>query len=581
MNFSKTLLASLLALVIFFFGFLILSFLMLASLASLSDEKVVVKADSYLHLKMSGQIIEMDNDDPLANLMGSKPISLITLKEAIKHAANDNKIKGILIETGFLQTGFSTIEELRNAITEFKLSGKPVIAYAENYGEGTYYLASVADEVYMHPYGELEFNGLSIEVTFFKKLFDKLGIKPEVFRVGDFKSAVEPYMLEKMSEENRLQLKSLITDIYAKVVAGVAASRGIDEVLVKEISDNMLIRNGQDAMGYNFVDSLYYYDQLEAKIKKQLGKSENDKINFITAGKYKKSIKDDTKSRNEIAVIVAEGIIMPGEASAGTVGSDTFVEEIKKARKNSRVKAIVLRVNSPGGSFQASDIMWRELRLAAEEKPVIASMADVAASGGYYLAMACDTIVASPSTITGSIGIFSVLFDASDFLENKIGITFDQVQTGEVGDLITVSRPLNDLEKKIWQKKTDEGYEVFTGKAAQGRDMSVEDLKKVASGRVWTGSQAIERGLVDVLGDFNVAVRIAADQANLADDYRLRFYPKPKTLLENILAGLSSDVEASKVKAEMGEFYRLYQEWHRIQNYSGVQARLPFELHWN
>jgi protease-4 len=278
MNFSKTLLASLLALVIFFFGFIVVSFLMLASLASISDEKVVVKDNSFLHLKLSGQIIEMDSEDPLASLMGPKPLSLITLKEAIKHATDDKNIKGILIETGFLQTGFSTIEELRNAITEFKQSGKPVIAYAENYGEGTYYLASVADEVYMHPYGELEFNGLSIEITFFKKLFDKLGIKPEVFRVGDFKSAVEPYMLEKMSEENRLQLKSLINDIYAKIVNTVALSRGIDEVLVAEISNKMLIRNGEDAMAYQFVDSLYYYDQLEARLKKQIGKDEKEEI---------------------------------------------------------------------------------------------------------------------------------------------------------------------------------------------------------------------------------------------------------------------------------------------------------------
>ncbi len=580
MNFSKTLLASLLALVIFSIGFFIISFLMLASLASLSEEKVTVKDNTILHLKLQGEIVEMATDDPLAELMGSKPISLTTIKESIENAKNDSKIKGVLLEPGFLLTGFSTLEEIRLALADFKTSGKPVIAYAENYGEGTYYLASVADQIYMHPYGELEFNGLSIEITFYKKLFDKLGIKPEVFRVGDFKSAVEPYMLDKMSPENRLQLKTLIDDVYGKIVEGVAESRGIDEVLVKEISDNMLIRNGKDAMAHMFIDSLYYYDQLETKIRQLLDLSEKDKINLISAGKYKKSIKPDQRSKNEIAVIVAEGVIMTGKASPGTVGSDTFVEEIKKARKNDRVKAIVLRVNSPGGSFQASDIMWRELQLAAAKKPVIASMGDVAASGGYFLAMACDTIVASPSTITGSIGIFSVLFDLSDFLDKKIGITFDQVQTGEVGEMITFTRPLTELEKKIWQKKTDEGYEVFTSKAASGRSMDIEDLKRVASGRVWTGAQAVERGLVDILGNFNDAVKVAATAANIEDDYRLRYYPKPKTLLENILAGLGSDVEATKLKAEMGEFYNLYMEWNRIQQYQGVQAIMPFEIRW-
>lgn len=579
MNFGKTLFASLLALVIFFIGLSMIFFLMIASLASLSEERVVVKDNSLLHLKLSGEMVEINVDDPFAELMGQKPISLVTVKEAISYAKQDNKVKGILLETGFLPTGFSTLEEIRESLIDFKESGKPVIAYAENYGEGTYYLSSVATEIYMHPYGELEFNGLSVEITFFKKLFDKLGIKPEVFRVGDFKSAVEPYLLDKMSEENRLQLVALLNDIYANIIENIAEARNIDKALVKDISDKMLIRNGEDALAYRFVDSLYYFDQVEGRLRSILGLDDKGKINLVTAGKYKKSIKDDKRPRNEIAVIVAEGIIMPGQASAGTVGSDTFVEEIKKARKNDRVKAIVLRINSPGGSFQASDVMWRELQLTSAKKPVIASMSDVAASGGYYLAMACDTIVAAPSTITGSIGIFSVLFDMSDFLDKKIGITFDQVQTGEVGELITFTRPLTELEKRIWQKRTDEGYEVFTSKAAEGRNMDINDLKKVASGRVWTGSQALERGLVDILGNFNDAVQVAANAAGV-EEYKLRYYPKPKTFIEQIFAGLGSDAEMNKMKSEMGEFYFVFKSWKNIQQHTGVQARLPYEIHW-
>lgn len=580
MNFSKTLLASLLALVIFTAGMFFLSFIMIASLASLSEDKVQVKDNSFLHLKLNGEIIELDIDDPFASLMGAKPQSLQTLKDAIIHAKTDNKIKGIVLETGFLFTGYSTLDELRLALLDFRESGKPVIAYAENYSEGSYYLASAADKVYMHPYGELEFNGLSIEITFYKKLFDKLGIKPEIFRVGDFKSAVEPYMLEEMSKENREQLQLLLDEIYAKIIEDVATARNLDASLVKEISDKMKITIAEDALAYNFIDSLYYYDQLESKLRQLAEITEKTKLNLITAGKYKKSIKSEQRSRNEIAVIVAEGVIMPGESSSGTVGSKTIVDELKKARNNDRVKAVVLRVNSPGGSFQASDVMWREIKLLAEQKPVIASMGDVAASGGYYLAMACDTIVASANTITGSIGIFSVLFDLSGFLDNKIGITFDQVQTGEVGDLITFTRPLTEKEKNIWQKKTNEGYEVFTTKAAEGREMDIADLKRVASGRVWSGSQAIERGLVDVLGGFDDAVNVAVSAAGL-EDYRLRFYPKPKTFVENLLSGLSGDVEASKVKAEMGEFYFIYKDLKRINQFQGTQARLPFDIHWN
>jgi len=292
----------------------------------------------------------------------------------------------------------------------------------------------------------------------------------------------------------------------------------------------------------------------------------------------KRSLSNPSSSKNEIAVIVADGEIVSGKAQDGLIGSDTFAEELRKARTNDRIKAIVIRINSPGGSALASDVMWREINLASEVKPVIASMSDYAASGGYYLAMACDTIVAQPTTITGSIGVFSVLFDMSNFLDNKLGITFEEVKTGEIGELITMTRPLNSVEKNIWQKKTEEIYKGFTTKAAAGRAMPVDELMKVASGRVWTGTQAKERGLVDVLGNFETAVTLAAGAAGLGEDYRLKYYPIQKSFFEQWLGGLEESAETRMLKRELGVYFDTYQYLKKLKNYQGSQMRMPYEL---
>jgi len=397
-------------------------------------------------------------------------------------------------------------------------------------------------------------------------------------RVGDCKSAVEPFMLDRMSEENKLQLNEMITDIHGTLVEDVATSRNIEATRLREIADKMLVVNTKTAAEYGLVDSLIYFDQVQAELRARLGLAELEKINLVKYGKYKRSFSTSSTSKNEIAVIVADGDILSGRAQEGVIGSDTFAEELRKARTNDRVKAIVVRINSPGGSALASDVMWREIKLATEVKPVIASMSDYAASGGYYLAMACDTIVAQPTTITGSIGVFSVLFDMSSFLDNKIGITFEEVKTGEIGELITVTRPLNAVEKNIWQKKTEEIYEGFTTKAAEGRAMPVTELRKIASGRVWTGAQAKERGLVDVLGNFEEAVTIAAQAADLGEDYKLKFYPVQKTFLEEWLGGMEENVETRMLKKELGTNYDTYQYLKKLKNYQGSQARMPYEL---
>ncbi len=550
--------------------------------SSLSMEKQVVVGDgSVLHIKLDKQITELEVDEPLNVFIpggDNESIGLIELRDAIKHAKDDPNIMGIYLNAPFVAAGFSTLDEVRKSLEDFREAGKWVVAYSDFYTEGGYYLSTAADKVYMNPTGQIELNGLAIEVNFFKKLFDKLEIKPQVFRVGDFKSAVEPFLREDMSDENRLQLTEMITAIHQHMISELARSRDLPADRLKEISDKMLVRDPKQAVEFGLLDSLYYDDEVKDEIRGRLNLEKDKTIPFVKYSDYTKSFTASNSSKNEIAVIVADGNILPGKADNGVVGSSTIREQIRKARTADRVKAIVIRVNSPGGAFTAADEMWREIHLASLTKPVIASMGDYAASGGYYLAMACDTIVAQPNTITGSIGVFSVLFDLSDFLGDKLGITSEQVKTGEIGDLITVTRPLTPQEQDIWQKQTNEVYEIFTSKAAQGRSMSQADIKKVASGRVWTGSQAIERGLVDKLGTFDDAVQIAAESAGIGTDYKLRYYPQHKTFLEKLMTDYENDVRVSTLKKETGEYYLWFQQWERVKDYQGTQARMPVDF---
>lgn len=588
MNFFKSFLASCLGSLVAFIVAFFLLFFLLAGLIStaISDggnnNKVAINDNSVLHLKLDVPITEAEIENPFEGLplpgAGDATISLLQFKQVFKSAASDSKIAGVYLDISVFMSGFATAKEIRESLLEFRKSGKWVIAYSEVMTESAYYIASAADKVYLNPEGDLEFNGLAVEVSFFKKLFDKLEIKPEIFRVGDFKSAVEPFMLDKMSDANRLQLNELIEGINNEMIKEIAVSRNIEENKLKEISDKMMATNLQEAKKLKLVDSLLYYDQVLAELENKLGVTKESDIDFVKYNKYKKTVTNTKTSENEIAVIVAEGDIMPGKADPGTIGSTTFAKEIRKARNSKKVKAIVLRINSPGGSALASDVMWREVTLAAKEKPVIASMGDYAASGGYYLAMGANTIVAEPNTITGSIGVFSVLFDMSSFLGNKIGITFDEVKTGDVGELITVTRPLTEQEKRIWQKRTDAIYETFTSKAAEGRKMNVEDLRKVASGRVWTGTQGKERGLVDELGGFDDAVKIAAEKAGVADNYKVRFYPKQKTFFEQWLSDLEENAKIKVLQDELGENYKMVEQVKKLKTYQGAQARMPFEL---
>ncbi|RAW01667.1 signal peptide peptidase SppA [Pseudochryseolinea flava] len=582
MTFGKSFFASFLAFfaAIFVLG-VVFVFMIVGIVASSSNNQVVVRKNSVLHLKLDAQITELEVKNPLDALTGSDvpKIGLLELKEAIRHAETDDNIKGIYLDVSHPMAGFSTIEEIRQSLLHFRESGKWVVAYNETMSEGAYYLASAADKVYLYPEGEVEFNGLSIEIAFYKRLFDKLEIKPQVFRVGKFKSAVEPFFLEQMSDENRTQLTELSNSLNDVMLTKIAEARKIDKAQLKKISDGMLVRNAAQAKEYGLVDDLFYSDQFLEELKTRLD-TDAKKVNLVTYTKYKKSFMSTSTSENKIAVIVADGTIMPGKSDGKQllIGGETFVEQIRKAREDDDVKAIVMRVNSPGGEFRASDMIWREVQLASQVKPVIASMSDYAASGGYYIAMAADTIVAQPHTITGSIGIFGVMFDMSGFLSDKIGVTFDEVKTGEFGEMYTVTRPLTDAEKNFWQRSLDAHYETFTSKAADGRGVTQDSIKAVASGRVWTGEQALQHKLVDVLGGFDDAVQIAADRAGVSD-YKVRFYPEQElSPLEEIITAIGEDQEDAAVRAKLGAYYTWYLQFQKVKTYQGAQARMPFEI---
>ena len=586
MTFGRAFFASCLGALAAMAVFVFFSIFVIGSMiAGLSEEKqVALKENSVLHLELDAQINEMQQENPLAGLPlpggDVRKIGLMQLKQAIDHARDDDKIRGIFLEVSQPMAGFSSLEEIRQSLLQFRESGKWVVAYNAMMSEGAYYLSSAADKVYLYPEGEVEFNGLTVTIGFFKKLLDKLEIHPQIFRVGEFKSAVEPFLREEMSEENRAQLSAMANDIYSYMLSEIAETRGIQKQRLEQISDQMLVRKASDAVELGLVDSLLYRDQFIAKLKQRLDLGEDDDVKFVNYNDYRKSFSTYKSSDNEIAVIVADGTIMPGDGNQNdqVIGAEKFMEEIRKAREDDGVKAIVLRVNSPGGEFKASDMLWRELKLATEVKPVIASMSDYAASGGYYLSMVCDTIVAQPQTITGSIGIFGIMLDMSDFLGEKLGVTFDEVRTGEYGDTYTVTRPLTEAEKKIIQTNLNEYYATFTRKAAEGRDVQQQQIEQVASGRVWTGQQALEHNLVDVLGGFDDAVQIAAEKAGVSEDYKVRFYPQPKDFFEELLTSFQKNAETNAIRHELGELHYWYKHVQKIKEYQGAQARMPFEM---
>jgi len=581
-SFFKYTFATILGLILFSF----LSILILIGIGAAAggNQEVTVKDNSILKIKLDHPIVEKEKNDPFGDLdfPGAPPptMGLYELKKAIYKAEKDSRIKGILIEGSFNSIGFATNEEIRAALNQFKKSKKFIYSYGEYFSEATYYTASVSDSIFLNPEGIIEFNGLSSNIPFFKGTLEKLEIQPEIFRVGEFKSAVEPFFRENMSEANRLQATSFLNSINNYNISEVAKSRKMSVAVVKLLSDSMKVRSSKDALEMGLISKVAYYDQVLSSIKKAIGVEKEEDINFISYEKYKKVAVDSDKdaAENKIAVIVGQGEIGSGKGDGESIGSEKICEALRKARNDKKVKAVVLRINSPGGSALASDVMWREIQLTKKVKPVIASMSDVAASGGYYMAMGCDKIVAHPNTITGSIGVFGLMFNAQNMLKNKLGITFDGVKTGVYSDIGNGTRALTPGERQIIQNEVNKIYETFTLKAAQGRKMNIDDLKKIAGGRVWSGLEAKQIGLVDELGGMEKAIEIAAAQAKIGTNFRIRLLPVEKNFLEQIMEQIGGEVKTKFMKMELGELYPVLSQMKKLQRMEGIQARMPYDF---
>ncbi|WP_109830002.1 signal peptide peptidase SppA [Reichenbachiella versicolor] len=581
MTFFKNVLSTLTALFIYSFIGAIFFAVTVGGIIALSEQDAPeVKNNSVLYIGLHGVVQERVIEDPFEEIFSDdveQRIPLLKTLEAISNAKTDDRIKGIFLDNGILAAGYSSLHEIRSALEDFKESGKFIYSYGEIMTEANYYVASVADEIYLNPIGSLEFNGLSANVVFLKGLFDKLDIEAQIFRVGTYKSAVEPFFRKDMSDANREQVTSFINDIHGNVLKSISTSRNISIEELKNISSEMLVREPEDALSYGLISKVGYKNEIKDQIKTALGIKADDKIEYVNILNYIKTL-DKGYSSDRVAVIVASGEIVSGKGDSESIGSAKFVKAIKAARESKRVKAVVIRINSPGGSMLASDVIWNEIMLTKAEKPVIASMSDMAASGGYYMAMPCDTIIAQPMTITGSIGIFGLLPNLGKFMENKLGITFDGVNTGRFSNLYRVSSSLTDAEKQIIQNSVDRGYETFTTKASEGRNMNIEDLKAVASGRVWTGAQAKEHGLVDKLGSYNDALEIAAAAAGIEEDYMVTFYPTLKSKWEEFFSSIAGETETKILNHQYGEMAKYINMIKDMEKYQGIQARLPFEL---
>ncbi|KAA9340560.1 signal peptide peptidase SppA [Adhaeribacter soli] len=576
-----------LATIVGMFLFMLLSVILLIGLAisASSEDEVAIENNSVLELKLNKPIEERQTKDPFGGFGlpfgGMKNnLGLQEIKDAIRKAKTDNNIKGIYLNVSRAQAGMATLEEIRSELLSFKKSGKFIVAYNDICSEKSYYLTSVADKIYLNPAGTLEFNGLSTEVYFFKGMLEKLNIEPYIFKVGKFKSAVEPFFLDKMSEPSREQTTAFLHSLNQFSLQNIAKARKIPFEKLRAVSDSMLVHNAEDAFKYGLVTDLGYYDQALDYMKKKTGTKLDKELNLVTLAKYQKIAEpDEDVSRNRIAVIYASGDIVDGDGDEDNIGGDKFSEAIRKARLDDKIKAVVLRINSPGGSALASDVIWREVMLTKKVKPVIASMSDVAASGGYYIAMACDTIVAHPNTITGSIGVFGVMANFEGFLKDKLGVTVDRVKTGKFSDMPTVTRKLTDYEKQSIQQEVQRIYDDFTTKAAQGRRMPVTELQELAAGRVWSGIEAKERKLIDVYGGLDDAIKIAASQAKLKEgDYRVRRLPAQKSFFDELMKNMQGQTSAAWMRAELGEHYRHFETLKKVQTLQGIQARIPFEM---
>lgn len=562
--------------------FIIFFVIIVGAISSIdSDKTVTVSNNSVLFLNLDQPITERTPKNPFGNLpiVGGDEkdgIGLNDLLKSIQRAKTDDNIKCIYLNVSSPNAGFATMREVRNALIDFKKSHKKIIAYSEVYTQGAYYLASSADKIYLNPEGALEFKGFSSELTFFKGTLEKVGVEMQVIRVGNYKSAVEPFILDKMSDYNRKQVTAYVGGLYNTFLTDIAKSRDIHKDSLYKIADDFRVRQPQDAVNFKMVDALKYKDQILEELKGLSGRTKDENVRTVSINDYAKNNKDSGSGKDKVAVIYANGEISGGEGNDNQIGSERISRAIRKARLDDDIKAVVIRVNSPGGSALASDVIWREIVLTKKEKPVIASFGDVAASGGYYIGCAADSIFVQPNTITGSIGVFGIIPNFQNLMTNKLGITFDGVKTGKYADIMATNRPMTEGERFIIQNELNRIYSGFVSRVADGRKKSKAYIDSIGGGHVWIGTDAVQIGLADRIGSFNDAIKAAAKKAKIKD-YKVVEYPDVVDPLKSLMDESTDRIKTYYTKQELGENYFLYQQMKKVIASSGIQARMPFE----
>lgn len=578
-SFFKIFFASLLALVVFCILVFFLAAGILGALTSQSAPETGKNAVLLINLSETFPDVKVRN--PLAAFSKEENYdrpSFYEVVRLIEHATKDSSIKGILLQCGSNGNGFGNGEDIRNALLHFKQSHKFVYAYGKVISQGGYFVANVADKIYCHPQGGVDWRGYAMQYLFLKGALDKLEIEPQIFYAGKFKSATEPFRTKQMTDANRLQSSVILNDLYAHFLVETAAMRKIDTATLHAYANENKVHSAWDAQRLGLVDGLRYEDELQQEIKKQLRISDSKDINFVSIAKYAEAVSLRSYSGGKIALIYAQGDIMDGKGDREMIGSDTYMKLIRKARTDVNIKAIVVRINSGGGSSLASESIWRELSLARKAKPVVVSYGDVSASGAYYFSCNADSIFAQPNTITGSIGVFSIVPNLQSFFDHKLGVTFDNVKTSPDADAMTIAKPLTAAQKQYLQNDVDSIYHVFKSRVAAGRKMEISYVDSIGQGRIWSGRRALDLGLVDRLGGLTDAIDCAARMAKLKE-YSLREYPEPASVFDLIMGNTEAATSAHVLKDALGPVgYRTYQQLNRVKSIMGTtQARMPFD----
>ncbi|MDY0343884.1 MAG: signal peptide peptidase SppA [Lentimicrobium sp.] len=586
-QFFKFMLASMAGFILTIIIISFIGFVMIASLVAVTkSEEVSIKPNTVLMVNFADAVPErtptgLFSFSSTGMLKAANTPGLLETIDLLERASTDENISGIYMDMSNVNSGMATLEEIREALLKFKESGKFIIAYGEVFSQKAYYLASVADQIVVNPQGTIDFRGINGEVMFLKGLIDKLDINAQVIRHGKFKSAIEPLISDRMSEANKEQTLTYIQSIWDHMVNGIALQRKIDNSSLQLFADSLYIQNANDAVRYGLADTALFKDQLIDMMRTKLGLEDKKEVEVLKLNRYKEAASKKYKRTGEkVAIIYATGEINGGEGDEMSIGSERISRAIRKARNDSTIKAIVFRINSPGGSALASDVILREIELAHRVKPVVVSMGDYAASGGYYIACAADTILANPTTLTGSIGVFGVIPDMSKFFDQKLGITFDRVKTNEHADYMTVTRPLTDYEKMVITRDVERIYDTFITHVSLGRNISKARVDSIGQGRVWSGTDGIGIGLVDELGGLKKAIAIAAGKAQISD-YRVISLPEQLDPFTQIINELQGKPGADKLKKELGILYPYLMQLQSFAKMEGVQARLPFMMNIN